>query len=177
MITIVTQMSNDNIFRALNSSMRINILKKLIQKEMHVSGLARDLGISVPVTSRHIKILEKADLINKRIFGNTYLLTTKIKNFENVLEPFVEESSVEIKKEKSIFDALKQIPTIEIKKIGKNFYIKSIDGNEGYYIYEIDGKLPEKPIDEYTINKNVTLDLKKLVSVKKKKINVKIKEK
>jgi DNA-binding Lrp family transcriptional regulator len=144
---------------------------------MHVSGLARELGISVPVTSRHIKILEKAGLIDKRVFGNTYLLKTKIKNFENVLEPFIEESSIKISKEKSILDALKQIPTIEISKVGDNFYIKSIDGDEGYYIYQVDGKLPNKPINEYKINKNVTLDLKKLVTVKKKKIKIKIKDK
>ena len=169
-------MGNEIIFRALNSSMRINILKKLIQKEMHISGLARELGISVPVTSRHIKILENAGLINKRIFGNTHILTTKIKSFENVLEPFIVESSVEISKEKSIFDALKQIPSIEIKKIGNNYYIHSIDGEEGYYIYEIDGKPPNKPIDEFSLNKNVTLDLKRLVTIKKKKINVKIKD-
>jgi DNA-binding transcriptional ArsR family regulator len=168
-------MSNDKIFRALSSSMRINILKKLIQKEMHVSGLARELGISVPVTSRHIKILEDVGLINKRIFGNTYLLTTKIKKFENALEPFIEESSIVIDKEKSIFDALKQIPTIAIKKVGNNYYIKSIDGDEGYYIYEVDSKLPEKPIDEYTIDKSVTIDIKKLVSIKKKKIKVNVK--
>lgn len=168
-------MSNDKIFRALSSSMRINILKNLIQKEMHVSGLARELGISVPVTSRHIKILEDVGLINKRIFGNTYLLTTKIKKFENALEPFIEESSIVIDKEKSIFDALKQIPTIAIKKVGNNYYIKSIDGDEGYYIYEVDGKLPDKPIDEYTIDKSVTIDIKKLVSVKKKKIKVNVK--
>jgi hypothetical protein len=144
---------------------------------MHVSGLARELGISVPVTSRHIKILEKAGLIDERVFGNTYLLKTKIKNFENVLEPFIEESSIKISKEKSILDALKQIPTIEISKVGDNFYIKSIDGDEGYYIYQVDGKLPNKPINEYKINKNVTLDLKKLVTVKKKKIKIKIKDK
>ena len=175
MITIVIQMGNNKVFRALSSSMRINILKKLVQQEMHVSGLARELGISVPVTARHIKILEDAGLINKRIFGNTHLLTTKFKNLETSLEPFIDKTSIEIEKEKSIFDALKQIPGIEIKKVRNNYYIKSIDGDEGYYIYEIDGKLPKKPIDEYTINKNVTLDLKKLVSVKKKKIKVNVK--
>jgi DNA-binding HxlR family transcriptional regulator len=154
--------------------MRINILKKLIQKEMHVSGLAREVGISVPVTSRHIKILEDAGLINKRIFGNVYLLTTKIKNFENVLEPFIEETSIEIKKEKSILDALKQIPSVEIKQIGNNYYIKSIDGDEGYYVYEVDGKLPEIPINQYKIKYSSNLDIKKLVSIKKKKIRLNV---
>lgn len=168
-------MSNDRFFRALSSPMRIKILQKLRNKEMHLSGLARDLGISVPVTSRHIKILEEVGLINKRIFGNTYLLTTRIRNLEDALEPFIEESTVEINRKKSIFDALKQIPGIEVKKVGKHKYIKSIDGDDGYYIYEVDGRLPKKPIDEYTIDKSVTLDLKKLVSVKKKKIKVNVK--
>ena len=168
-------MSNDNIFRALSSSTRIQILKKLTENEMHLSGLARDLGISVPVTSRHIKILENVGLINKRIFGNTYLLTTRIKNLENTLEPFIEESLIEINRKKSIFDALKQVPGVEVKKVGNHQYIRSINGEDGYYIYEVDGKLPKKPIDQYTIYKNVTLDLKKLVSVKKKKIKVNVK--
>lgn len=168
-------MSNINIFRALSSSTRVKILKKLIKQEMHLSGLARDLGISVPVTSRHIKILEEVKLINKRIFGNTYLLSAKIKNLESALEPFIEESTVEIEKKKSIFDALKQIPGIKIKKIGNNYYIRSIDEEEGYYIYEVDGKLPSKPIDEYQIEKNINLDLKKLITVQKKKIKVNVK--
>ena len=168
-------MDNDKIFRALSSPTRIEILKTLTHNEMHLSGLARVLNISVPVTSRHIKILEDVGLINKRIFGNTHLLTAKIKNLEESLEPFVDESLIEIQKKKSIFDALKQVPGIEVKKVGKHQYIRSINGDEGYYIYEVDGKLPKKSINEYTIDKNVTLDLKKLVSVKKKKIRANVK--
>ncbi|KYK27835.1 hypothetical protein AYK20_01755 [Thermoplasmatales archaeon SG8-52-1] len=170
-------MDNKKIFRALSCSTRIKILRILTNKEMHVSGLARELKISVPVTSKHIKILENVGLVNKRIFGNTYLLKTKVKNFENILDPFIEKSIIEVDKKKSIFDALNQIPTIEIKKVENNFYIKSIDGDEGYYIYEVDGKLPKKPINKYTINKNIKIDLKKLISVKKKEINVKVNNK
>lgn len=170
-------MNNEDIFRALSCSTRIKILKILNKKEMHISGLARELNISVPVTSKHIKILEKTGLINKRVFGNTHLLTAKVKNFEKLLEPFIEESTIKIDKKKSIFDALKQIPTIEIKKVGNNYYIKSIDGDEGYYIYEVNGKLPEKPINKYAINKNIKIDLKKLISVKKKEISVNINNK
>lgn len=168
-------MDNDKIFRALSSPTRIKILKILTNKETHLSGLARELDISVPVTSKHIKILENVGFINKRVFGNTYLLTTKIKNLETALEPFIEESTVEINKKRSLFDALKQVPGVEVKKLGKHQYIKSINGEEGYYIYEIDGDLPKKPVDQYIINKNVTLDLKKLISVKKKKININVK--
>ena len=169
-------MSNDGLFRALSSSTRIKILKVLVNKEIHLTGLAKEIGISVPVTSRHIKILEDVGLINKRIFGNTYLLKTKSRTLEKALDPFVEESSVEINKEKSLFDALKQVPGIEVKKLGKHQYIKSIDGEDGYYIYEVNGKSPNVPIDEYIVNKNVSLDLKKLVTVKKKKININVKK-
>lgn len=168
-------MDNSKLFRALSSPTRIKIIQKLRNNEMHLSGLARDLGISKPVTSRHIKILEEVGLIDKRIVGNIYLLTSKIKNLDSALEPFVEESLIDLDKKKSIFDALKQIPGVEIKKVDNNYYIKSIDGDEGYFIYEVDGRLPTKPINEYKINKNVTLNLKKLVSVKKKEIKVNVK--
>jgi DNA-binding transcriptional ArsR family regulator len=175
MITIVIKMDNDKIFRALSSLTRIKILQRLNNNEMHLSGLAKEIGISKPVTSRHIKILEEVGLIDKKIFGNTYILKSKIKNLETTLEPFIEKSIIELDSKKSIFDALKQIPGIEIKKVDNNFYIKSIDGDDGYYVYEVDGKLPKKPIDEYKISKNITLDLKKLVSVKKKEIKVNVK--
>ena len=170
-------MSNNEIFKALSSPTRIKILKTLLNKEMHLSGLARELKISIPVISRHIKILENADLINKRIFGNTYLLKTKTKNLELVLDPFIDESIIEIDKKKSIFEALKQLPGIEIKKVGKHHYISSVNGENGYFIYEINGVLPKKPIDEYNIEKNLTFDLKKLVSIKKKKIKIRFKNK
>jgi DNA-binding Lrp family transcriptional regulator len=139
---------------------------------MHLSGLSREVGISVPVASRHIKILEDAGLIKKRVFGNVYLLKAKITNMEKALEPFVETSSLKIKKNNNISGALKQIPGIEVKKVGNHQYITSIDGDKGYYIYEVDGKIPKKPIDEYYIDRNLTLNLKKLISVKKKKIKV-----
>jgi DNA-binding transcriptional ArsR family regulator len=169
-------MSNDKLFRALSSPTRIKILKILLQEEIHVTGLARKLGISVPVTSRHIKILNEVGLINIRVFGNIYLLASKLKDLETIFEPFIHESEVIIEKKKSILDALKQIPGIEIKKMESNYYIKSIDGDKGFFIYEVDGKLPNKSIDKYIINKNIKIDIKKLISVKKRGIKVEIKE-
>ena len=168
-------MSNDQLFKALSSSTRIKIMKTLLNREMHLSGLAREIDISTPVISRHIKILENAGLIKRRIVGSVHLLSANIGRIEKVLEPFIEKSLVEINKEESLFDTLKQVPGVEIKKVGNHQYITSIDGESGYYIYEVNGMLPKKPVDEYMINKSVTLDLKKLVSVQKKKIKVKVK--
>jgi len=163
-------------FRALSSPTRIKILEILTHKEMHLTGLAKEIGISVPVTSRHIKILEKSNLVNKKVFGNTHILTAKTKNLEHLLETFNEKHSVEINKERSLFDALKQLPGIEIKKFGKNQYIKSIDGEDGYYIYEVNGKLPDMPINKFIINRNLSLDLKKIVTIKKKNIKINLKK-
>jgi DNA-binding transcriptional ArsR family regulator len=170
-------MGNEQIFKALSSPTRIKILKILSLKELHITGLAKEVGISKPVTSRHIKILEKVGLIEKKIIGNVHILNPKMKNIEKALEPFIVQSKVEIEKEKSIFNALKQVPGIEIKKIGKHRYIKSIDGDDGYYIYEVNGNLPRKPINEFIIRKKTTIDLKKLISVNKKNISIEIKKK
>lgn len=167
-------MANNKIFKALSSTTRVQIIKTLINREIHLSGLAKEVGISVPVISKHVKLLENAGLIKKRIVGNMYLLSTNIGSLETALEPFLEESSVKIHRQDSLFDALKQIPGVEIQKVGKSQYITSIDGEKGYYIYEVDGIPPRIPIDKYKPKKNITLQVKKLVPVNKKKIEVRI---
>jgi DNA-binding transcriptional ArsR family regulator len=167
-------MGNDCLFKALCSSTRIEIMQILTKHEMHLSGLARKINISVPVVSRHIKILEEAGLVNKRIIGNVHLLNAKIRGLEKILEQFVEESSVEINKYDSLLDALNQLPGIEVKKFGGQQYIHSVDGEKGNYIYEVDGKLPNTPVDKYKPKKDVTLNLKKIVSINKKKVNIKV---
>ena len=170
-------MDNNNLFKALGSDSRIKILKKLVNKEFHLSQLSRDLKISKPVISRHIKILEEAGLVKRRVIGNVHLLSCNIEPLENAFEPFVEESSIKMEKDFTIFDAIKQLPGIETVTHGKNKYIASIDGEKGYYIYEVDGKAPEKPIDKYKPQGDVTVKLKKLVPVEKKKIKISFKEK
>jgi DNA-binding transcriptional ArsR family regulator len=169
-------MGNEYLFKALSSSTRIKILKMLANEEIHLTALAKKIGLSKPVVSRHIKILEKAGLINKKIIGNIYLLKTNIKNMEEALDPFIESQTIVINKNKNLFDALKQIPGIEVKKQGAKGYIKSINDDNGYYIYEVNGILPEKPIDEYQIDKDLKLEIKKIVTIKKKSINIKIKD-
>jgi DNA-binding transcriptional ArsR family regulator len=170
-------MDNKSIFKALSSQTRIRILKTLLEKEMHVSGVAKTIGISVPVTARHVKILEESGLINKRIIGNVHLLSTNMDGFEKVFDPFIEEEEVEIKKDETLFDALLQIPSIKIKRMGDNRFISEIDGEEGYYLYGVDGKTPDVSIDEFIPNKDVLLELNRIIPVHKRKIRVKIKEK
>ena len=170
-------MSNKNLFYALSSESRIKIIKKLATKETHISQLSRELNLSKPVISRHIKILENAGLIKRRIIGNVHLLSANIESLEKAFEPFIEESKIEIEKNTTIFEILKQLPGIETKSDGKNQYITSIDGDGGFYIYEVDGSIPKKAINEYKPKENVTIQLKKLVPISKKKIKIDIKKK
>ena len=170
-------MSNNSFFYALSSGSRIKILKRLLKEEVHLSCLSRDLDISKPVVSRHLKILEKAGLIKRRVIGNVHVFSANLDVLDKAFDPFVEESDVEISEDGSILDALRQLPNVEVKRRGKNQFITSIDGEEGFYIYEVDGSVPDKPIDEFKPKKDVTLKVKKLVPVDKKKVNVGVKDK
>lgn len=170
-------MNNKGLFNALSSESRIRIIKKLINQETHLSQLSRELNISKPVISRHIKILEDAGLIQRKIIGNVHLLTVSLDGIEKVFEPFIEESKIEIEKNSTIFDALRQLPGVEIQNHGKKQYITSIDGEKGFYIYEVNGTIPKKAIDEFKPKENMTVQLKKLVPISKKNIKIKIKEK
>ncbi|MFE3846281.1 ArsR family transcriptional regulator [Thermoplasmatota archaeon] len=168
-------MGNNNLFKALSSHTRMEILKKLLHQEIHISELSRELNISVPVISRHIKILENSGLIKKKIIGNMHLISADFKNLDGLLKPFIDEDVVEITKDNNLFDALKQIPGVEVKKVNDKQYITSINGENGYFIYEVDGESPKVSIDEYKPMKNVVIRLKKLVPVEKKIIDVKVK--
>ncbi|MEA3458601.1 MAG: ArsR family transcriptional regulator, partial [Candidatus Thermoplasmatota archaeon] len=139
------------------------------------TGLANALGISVPVTSRHIKILEEVGLINKKVIGNVYILSANTAGFKKIFDPLIQEETITISNGESLFDALKQLPMVKIKKIGKNKYITEIDGEEGYYLYGVNGKKPEMPIDEFKPHKDVILELDKIMEIKKRKIKVKVK--
>ncbi|HID25194.1 MAG TPA: ArsR family transcriptional regulator [Thermoplasmata archaeon] len=123
---------------------------------MHLSEVARKLRISKPVVSRHLKILKKAGLVRVKTLGNLYLFSTNVTELEErAMDVFMERHTVKISKDATLFDALKQLPDVEIKSLGGNRYITSIDGEKGYYIYEVNGISPAVPIDEYKPEKTL----------------------
>lgn len=174
---VVIIMGNINIFKALSSETRLQILKLLLKKDLHITGLAREIGISVPVMSRHITVLERAGLIKKRIIGNVHLLSVNLSVFEQVWNDFCEYSEIDINKDESLFDALKQLPDIKFNQYKDKQFISSIHGEQGYYVYEVDGKPPNMAIDEFVPTKDVSLSLKKIVPVDKKNIKINIRPK
>jgi len=170
-------MGKKTIFSALSSQTRINIIKLLLKNEMHISALARTLHLSVPVVSRHVKILEGAELIEKKTIGNAHVFHVKPIQFEHLFEPLIDPLTVEIDKNESLYEALQQLPFISIKKYGDDKYIASIDGEEGYYVYEVNGKKPDVPVNAFKPSSDVTVILSKLIALHQKRINIKIKKK
>jgi len=168
------------VFKALSSETRRAMLKILAKREMHISGLARELGISVPVAAKHCRLLEEKGLIDRRRFGRSHVLKVNpekihIDKLYEELDIFSVTHSVEVPKGANLLEALKKVAGIKIEKVGDKEFITSVDGEEGYYIFEVDGKLPNVPVDKFVLDKNVKIELKKLAPVKRKKMDVRIK--
>lgn len=62
----------DHVFSALADPTRRAMLKRLAQSECTVTDLARPFSISLPAVSKHLKVLERAGLIDRRIEGRVH---------------------------------------------------------------------------------------------------------
>ena len=163
------------IFKALSSKTRIEMVKLLMKSDYHVSGLARALSISVPVAAKHVRILEDAELVESKIFGRTHVLNVNREKLYEAMEAFGEEYEIKIRKGTSIVDALKEVAGVGVTRIEDKEFIVSIDDDKGFYVYEVDGRLPNTPINEYKMEKDGEIVIKRLVPVLKKKVKVKVK--
>ncbi len=160
------------IFKALSSTTRVEMLKLLTKGEYHVSGLAKALGISVPVAAKHVRILEAAGLLQCKRFGRTHVLKVNREKLYDTMMTFSEEYEIDVQKGTSILDALKEVAGVGIKRIGDKEFIVSIDGEEGFYVYEVNGQFPDKPINEYMLDHGGAIEIKRLVPVLKKRVTV-----
>ncbi len=63
----------DRVFHALAHPARRAMLGSLAQGERNLSELAAPLRMSFPAASKHVRVLEKARLVRRRIVGRTHL--------------------------------------------------------------------------------------------------------
>ncbi|WP_321430960.1 winged helix-turn-helix domain-containing protein [uncultured Methanolobus sp.] len=70
---------NAGTLKALSNETRQQILQSLSDKDMHIAELAGELGISCTSTSKHVRVLEEANLIERNIFGKSHVLSLKNK--------------------------------------------------------------------------------------------------
>lgn len=161
-------------FKALSSTTRVEIMQSLLRREMHISAIAREMKISVPVAAKHVKVLEKAGLVEKREYGRSHVLKAKPEKLYEMLDIFSQSSEVELKRGNSILDALKSTCIVDTKTINEKEFLVSINGKEGYYLYEVNGKIADYPMDRYKIRNDVEFKLKKLIPVTERKVKVKL---
>lgn len=62
----------DHVFSALADPTRRAILQRLGGKEMSVAELAAPFDISKPAISKHLKVLQRAGLLGKRVDGRLH---------------------------------------------------------------------------------------------------------
>jgi len=72
----------DQMFRALGDRTRRALLQKMQQGPHRVTDLAREYDCSLNAISKHLKILERAKLINRSIAGREHLCSANPKELK-----------------------------------------------------------------------------------------------
>lgn len=63
----------DRVFHALAHPARRTIVRRLTQGELNLSELAAPLRMSFPAASKHVRVLERAKLVRRRVSGRQHL--------------------------------------------------------------------------------------------------------
>ena len=69
----------DLVFAALSDGNRRFLLTRLLQGEASVGELAEPLRISLPAVSKHLRVLEDAGLLRRRVEGRTHFISANPK--------------------------------------------------------------------------------------------------
>ncbi len=63
----------DRVFHALAHPARRDLLRRLTKGESNLSALAEPLEMSFPAASKHVRVLEEARLVTRRVVGREHL--------------------------------------------------------------------------------------------------------
>jgi DNA-binding transcriptional ArsR family regulator len=78
--------SLDLVFHALAHPARRSMLRNLTGGERNLSELAAPLRMSFPAASKHVRVLERARLVRRRVVGRTHLCRIEGKALGNANE-------------------------------------------------------------------------------------------
>jgi DNA-binding transcriptional ArsR family regulator len=76
----------DTVFAALADPARRAILRRLSEGEATVGEVAAPLGLAPPTVTKHLKTLERAGLISRRVEGRTHHLSLDPAGFRTAAE-------------------------------------------------------------------------------------------
>ena len=80
----------DNTLIALADTTRRSILKRLASGDARVTEVAEPFDISLNSVSKHIRILERAGLVTRRIAGRDHFLSLERKPFDELTQWMLE---------------------------------------------------------------------------------------
>jgi DNA-binding transcriptional ArsR family regulator len=72
----------DRVFHALAHPARRTMLRNLADGERNLSELAKPLRMSFPAASKHVRVLERARLVRRRVVGRTHICRIEGKSLE-----------------------------------------------------------------------------------------------
>jgi DNA-binding transcriptional ArsR family regulator len=81
----------DRLFSALADPTRRSLLARLALGPAKITDLARPYRMSLPAVSKHLRILEEAGLLGRRVDGRVHRISLKGRRLEQVevwLDPF-----------------------------------------------------------------------------------------
>ena len=81
----------DSIFKSLADPIRRDILGEVTSRELSVSELVQKYDVSFAAISKHLKVLEKAQLISKRKEGKKHMVSlvpATLKSADDYLEQY-----------------------------------------------------------------------------------------
>ena len=106
----------DNVFHALSDPTRRAILARLVRGQCNVSELPNPFGVSKAAISKHLTMLERANLIDKRRSGREIHCNANLAPFDEVHELLEELGRFW----RSRLDALEQFFSENVKKESKD---------------------------------------------------------
>ena len=87
----------DAVFHALAHPARRAMLRQLADHELNLTELAAPLNMSFPAASKHVRVLERARLVRRRVVGRTHRCrinarplakaNTWLENYRRIWEP------------------------------------------------------------------------------------------
>jgi DNA-binding transcriptional ArsR family regulator len=71
--------SLDRVFHALAHPARRTMLRRLAEGEQNLSQLAAPLHMSFPAASKHVRVLERARIVRRRVVGRSHWVRIEVK--------------------------------------------------------------------------------------------------
>lgn len=76
----------DSVFHALAHPARRSIIQQLRSGEKNLSELAAPLKMSFPAVSKHVRVLEAARLVARRVSGRSHICHLRVEPMKDVAE-------------------------------------------------------------------------------------------